>query len=67
MPTAHAHWLVKSDPDAFYREQQVANRVGMVAEAPLQRPVTLAAIKATPAHWTLPCRMGGCTGEAWRS
>ncbi len=67
MQTARTHWLVKSEPDAFYWEQQVANRVDMAAKAPLPRPVTLAAIKATPAHWTLPCRMGGRTGEAWRS
>src|SRR5271166_234317 len=27
MQTAHAHWLVKSEPNAFSWEQQVANRV----------------------------------------
>ena len=27
MPTARAHWLVKSEPDAFSWDQQVANRV----------------------------------------
>jgi predicted RNA-binding protein with PUA-like domain len=27
MPTAAAHWLVKSEPDAFSWDQQVANRV----------------------------------------
>jgi predicted RNA-binding protein with PUA-like domain len=27
MPTAHAYWLVKSEPDAFSWDQQVANKV----------------------------------------
>ena len=27
MPKAHAYWLVKSEPDAFSWDQQVANRV----------------------------------------
>ncbi len=27
MPAARAHWLVKSEPDAFSWDQQVANRV----------------------------------------
>jgi len=66
MQTAHAHWRVKSAPDDFCREQQVTNRVDMEAGAPLRRPVTPAAIKATPAQWPLLCRTGGRQGEAWR-
>lgn len=65
MQTAHAHWLVKSGPAAFCSAQQAANRVDMEADSPLPRPVTLAAVNATPAHLPLPCRMGGCKGEAW--
>ncbi len=64
MQTAHAHWLAKSTPDTFCWEQQAANRADMEADPTLRRPVTLAAIKAMPAQWPLPCRAGGCKGEA---
>jgi hypothetical protein len=66
MQTAHAYWLAKSEPDGFCREQQAANPVDMQADAPLRRPVTLAAIEALPAHWPPPCHMTGRQGEAWR-
>ena len=65
MQTAHAHLLARSEPAAFCREQQAANRVDMRADAPLRRPVTLATIKAMPAQWSPACRMDGCKGEAW--